>query len=170
MPRFARYLGRLGSRVSFSLCTFLSLPFYRQTLSPEEQEDLNDLREFFSGLSQEQRSKDGVSHMRAPLHLALLISPIYLLLPTQHVKRSYNRHTMLTISNALGNFKPQVVLDVETAIWRTLFSLASGLSDPFDLIQQLSASLPWQEIQAASSPVSNWFDLGKFPHSIHVSH
>lgn len=100
--------------------------------------------------------------MRAPLHLALLISPIYLLLPIQHVKKSYNRHTMLSISTCLGNLKPQIVIDVEQAIWRTVFTLASGANDPFDLFQKLSADLPWNRIRTASPVDSSWFDLGKF--------
>jgi hypothetical protein len=139
----------------------LSLICHRQTLSAENQEDLNDLRVLFEGLTSEQRPTDGVSYMRAPLHLALLISPIYLLLPIQHFKKSYNRHTMLSISTCLGNSKPQVIIDIEMAIWRTIFSLASGMDDPFDLLHQLSAALPWDSIHAASSMDSQWFNLGK---------
>jgi hypothetical protein len=140
----------------------LSLLCHRQTLSSEDQEDLNELRLLFEGFSASQRPTDGVSHMRAPLHLALLISPIYLLLPIQHFKKSYNRHTMLCISTCLGNSKPQVLVDVEMAIWRTLFSLASGMIDPFDLLHQLSNDLPWDGIHAASPTVSEWFNIGKF--------
>jgi hypothetical protein len=144
----------------------LQLTFDRQTLSAEEQEDLNELRSLFEGLSQSRKSRDGVMQMRAPLHLALLISPIYLLLPMQHFKKSYNRHTMLSISTCLGNLKPQVVLDVEMVIWKSLFSLASGKIDPTDLLQQLSANLPWADIEAAPPHVSHWFNLGKFHHTM----
>ena len=140
----------------------LSLLCHRQTLSDEDQEDLNDLRSLFDELSAAQRATDGVSFMRAPLQLALLISPIYLLLPVQHFKKSYNRHTMLSISTCLGNSKPQVLVDVETAIWKTLFSLASGMIDPFDLLHKLSDDLPWDNIHAASSMDSGWFSLGRF--------
>lgn len=106
--------------------------------------------------------------MRALLHLALLVSPIYLLLPSQHCKRSYNRDTMLRISTCLGNSKPRVVFDVEMAIWKTLFSLASGGRGPFDLLQKLSAELPWDRIQAAPPEVSHWFNLRKFHPSINI--
>lgn len=99
--------------------------------------------------------------MHTPLHLALLILPIYLLLLMQHFKKSYNRHTMLSISTCLGNSKPQVIIDIEMAIWRTIFSLASGMDDPFDLLHQLSDALPWDSIHAASSTDSQWFNLGK---------
>lgn len=121
-----------------------------------------DLRFVFDGLSAGQRPTDGVSQMRAPLHLALLISPIYLLLPVQHFKKSYNRQTMLNISTCLGNSKPRILLEVERTIWRTLFSLASGLHDPIDLLHQLSEDLPWNSISAASSVHSEWFNLGAF--------
>jgi hypothetical protein len=73
---------------------------------------------------------------------------------------------MLSISTCLGNSKPQVVLDVEMAIWKMLFSLASGMMDPFDVLQQLSAQLPWADIDAAPLNVAQWFNLGKFPHTI----
>jgi hypothetical protein len=73
---------------------------------------------------------------------------------------------MLSISTCLGNSKPQVVLDVEMAIWKTLFSLASGMIDPFDLLQQLSADLPWADIEAAPPNISQWFNLGKFHHTM----
>jgi hypothetical protein len=106
--------------------------------------------------------------MRAPLHLALLVSPIYLLLPSQHHKRSFNRETMVRLSTCLGNSKPQVVLDVEMAIWKSLFSLASGGIDPFDLLQKLSVELPWESIEAAPPEVSHWFNLGKFRYSMTI--
>jgi hypothetical protein len=69
---------------------------------------------------------------------------------------------MLAISTSLGNSKPQALLDVEIAIWKTLCSLATGMGDPFDLLQQLSNDLPWDCIQAAPSTDSKWFNLGKF--------
>jgi hypothetical protein len=97
--------------------------------------------------------------MRAPLHLALLISPIYLLLPMTLFKKSYNRHIMLSISTCLGNSKPQVLVDVEIAIWKSLLSLASGMNEPFDVLRQLSDDLPWDNIHGLSSMDSGWFDL-----------
>jgi hypothetical protein len=57
---------------------------------------------------------------------------------------------MLSISTCLGNSKPQILIDVEQAIWRTVFTLASGAEDPFDLVQKLSADLPWASIRAIS--------------------
>ena len=77
----------------------------------------------------------------------------------QLFKKSYNRHVMLSISTCLGNSKPQLLLDVEKEIWKTLFSLASGTIDPFDLLRQLSDMLPWNDIHATSSTDSQWFNL-----------
>jgi hypothetical protein len=143
----------------------LSLLFCRQIFAAEEQEDIDDLRLLFAELTAGQRQADGVSFMRAPLHLALLISPIFLLLPIRLFKKSYNRHTMLSISTFLGNFKPQLLLDTEKLIWNTLFSLASGTRDPFELLRQLSDALPSNDILSACTD-SHWFDLGKSPVSI----
>ena len=69
---------------------------------------------------------------------------------------------MLGISASLGNAKPQVLRDVETEIWKTLCSLASGMNDPFDLLHKLAESLPWDRIQAASCTDSTWFNLGEY--------
>jgi hypothetical protein len=77
---------------------------------------------------------------------------------------------MLGISTCLGNSRPQVVFDVETVIWKTLFSLASGTMDPLDLLHQLSNDLPWDDIKAASAIDSAWFDLGKFVLSLKRNH
>lgn len=125
------------------------------------RDDTKELHALMSGILT--GSADSVSLIRAPLHLALLISPIYLLLPVQLFKKSYNRYTMLHISQSLGNNKPKLLLDVEKAIWRTLFDLALGTLDPFDLLQRLSDQLPWNEIKAVWSRdfESKWFSLGK---------
>ena len=165
MPRFTRgyiWLGSCVSVIPFPLV--LSLVSHRNALVAADQDDINDLATLLAGISPTQGSADGVSRMRAPLHLALLISPIYLLLPVQLFKKSYNRHTMLNISQSLGNQKPKVLLNVEMAIWRTLFSLASGSLDPLDLLQRLSDQLPWNQIQNALRTDSDrtWFSLGKF--------
>ena len=123
-----------------------------------DQQNLSDLRVLFEQFS---TAADGVSNMRAALHLSLLISPIFLLVPIQLNKKSYNRNTMLSISTCLGNSKPQLLFDVEREIWKTLFSLASGTFQPFDLLRQLSDNLPWDFIETASDDVTGWFDLRK---------
>ena len=119
-------------------------------MTADLREDTNDLCTMMSAVASNGFA-DGVSFMRAPLHLALLISPIYLLLPVQLFKKSYNRQTMLQISQSLGNNKPKILLDVEKAIWRTLFALALGTLDPLNLLQRLSDQLPWNDIEAVSS-------------------
>jgi hypothetical protein len=135
---------------------------HRQILSAEDQQNVNDLHSLFHNIEEAQQSTDGVSYLRAPLHLALLISPIYLLLPAQHFKKSYNWSTMLAISSCLGNSKPRLIFDVEIVIWKVLCSLVTGMGDPFDILHQLSDNLPWDHIQAASSTDSEWFNLGQF--------
>ena len=122
--------------------------------------DRHDLQPLLDDLSEAIQSQDSMSYLRAPLHLALLISPIFLLMPIQLFKKSYNWNTMLAISSCLGNSKPQLLVDIEMTIWKALCSLASGLVDPFDVLHQLSNDLPWDHIQGTSSTDAGWFNLG----------
>jgi hypothetical protein len=103
---------------------------------------------------------EGWSAMRAPLQLSLLISPIYLLLPFQIAKKSFNRQHVINTCASLGNQKPQLLLDVERSVWNTLFSLASGKFEPLQLLLCLSKNLPWELINHAGNERS-WFKLGK---------
>jgi hypothetical protein len=50
----------------------------------------------------------------------------------------YNRETMLMISKLLGNQKPDLIVEVETAIWDVLFQLARGSLHPRGLLLKLS--------------------------------
>lgn len=134
------------------------------TLTAQERQNLDELKSVFQSFK-DQRPNDKMSQMRAPLHLALFISPIYLLIPNQLVARPYNRNTMLCISSCLGNSKPPIIFDVEMAIWKTLFSIATENTDPIIALNKLSTDLPWERINEVSSEDSQWFDLGKFHHS-----
>lgn len=127
----------------------------------DDREDIVDLRAFVSEVTQRTGVLEGVSFMRTPLQLALLISPIYLLLPMQLFKRSFSRQTMLYISESLGNHKPRILEDVEIAIWKTLFSITSEKLDPLHHLQQLSNSLPWEQIANTMSSERAWFSIGK---------
>ena len=128
---------------------------------PLPPEDLETLRILYAKYSPS--GGDGPSRLRSPLHLALFISPLFLLLPFNIIKKSYNRQAMIDISRCLGNQKPQVILEVEKAIWNTLFSLVSGTIDPLGLLQNLSDKMPWSKIDSAQSTdsVRRWFCFGK---------
>ena len=145
-----------------------SLTQSRNGLSIDDREHLVDLRAFMSEVTQGLGSGEGVSRMRAPLQLALLISPIYLLLPIQLYKRSFSRQTMLHISESLGNRKPRILEDVEIAIWKTLISIATDRMDPIHYLQQLSDSLPWEDLKNSLCSEPAWFSTGRL-HCLTVS-
>jgi len=106
---------------------------------------------------------EGVSRLRAPLQLSLLISPLYLLCPFQLIKKTYNRQAMLSINRLLGNGKTELIIEVEKAIWNVLFSLAEGSLDSVQLLHHLCEQLPWDKITTAtnSDHERHWFNLGK---------
>lgn len=125
-------------------------------LSAGEKQELKNVVEKLRG------NGDGLSPMRVPLQLSLLISPIYLLIPSQLVKKPFSRQTMYSISMKLGNAKTDLILEVERAIWLVIFCLADGTLDAGQLFHRLSETLPWNKIVAALSCdyERHWFKLG----------
>lgn len=133
-------------------------------LSVEEREDLQDLSGLISIIGDGLGStSDGLPHLRAPLQLSLLISPLYLFCPVQLYKRAFNRQQMLSTCQMLGNGKPDILIDIEKAIWRVVFILAKGRHDPMPLLRQLCDGLPWDRIKSAKD---YWFDRSEF----HIAH
>jgi hypothetical protein len=106
-------------------------------------------------------NKDGLTYLRAPLHLSLLISPLYLLIPSQLHKKSFNRQLVLATSEALGNQKPDALVAVEKAIWKVVFALADGRLNPTQLLKELAQELPWDGITKLSQEESGCFVLSK---------
>lgn len=104
------------------------------------------------------KDPEGLPYLRATLQLALLISPLYLLLPIQLHKKTYHRQSLLAISELLGNRKPASIVAAEMAIWKTLFTLADGLVEPVHLLRELSMELGQMR---ASREDQVWFNLGK---------
>jgi hypothetical protein len=125
----------------------------------EEREGVDHLVEFL----QKNDSGSGLAALCAPLQLSLLISPIFLLLPNQLVKDSFNRQLMISTSIALGNAKTDLILEVEHVIWKVVFELASGTLTPDRLLFRLDQDFPWPKIEseARSENERNWFQLDK---------
>jgi hypothetical protein len=114
------------------------MPHIPVPLSTQEREDLHDLLSLTATIAgQLKHPMEGLTFLRAPLQLSLLISLIYLLIPGQLIKRTYNRLTMLSINKLLGNGKPRSIIDVEKEIWDVVFSLAEGRLDPAHLLHRL---------------------------------
>jgi hypothetical protein len=97
---------------------------------------------------------------RSPLQLALMISPLYLLLTARLSLKSYHRRTLIDSAAKLGPQKPPLILTVENLIWDALFKLAEGRSLVHDVLLDLANSLPWSEINGELNPATEaWFNL-----------
>jgi hypothetical protein len=67
---------------------------------------------------------------------------------------------------ALGNKKPELLLEVEKVIWRALLTLSEGTKAPEDVLRDLHLQIPWQTFQPrVLTDVSEWFTIP----STHVS-
>ena len=61
---------------------------------------------------------------------------------------------------ALGNKKPDLLIEVEKVIWRALFTLSEGTKAPEDVLRDLNLQVPWQTIQpGVLTDVSEWFTI-----------
>jgi hypothetical protein len=136
------------------------------SLSAQDEEDLRNLQFLTTNIAEKlSTSKDGLPYLRAPLQLSLLISPLYLLIPSQLHKKSYSRQLMLSTSEVLGNQKPDTLVAVEKAIWKVVFALADGRLHPAQLLKRLADDLPWGRIAKLSPDDCSCFAIGE-PHNI----
>jgi hypothetical protein len=62
------------------------------------------------------------------------------------------------MSIALGNGKPQVLLDVEKHVWRVLFQMVEGL-DQDGLLLELVERIPWSALASLPEGDRQWFAL-----------
>ena len=71
------------------------------------------------------------------------------------------------MSIALGNKKPQKLLEVEKLIWRALFTLSEGVTAPEDILRDLVVQIPWQTLQPSllgiSTQDAEWFVIDAMP-------
>ena len=58
---------------------------------------------------------------------------------------------------ALGNKKPEQLLEVEKLIWQALLTLSEGKSSPEDVMGDLLKKIPWDKLLTISQPDSEWF-------------
>jgi hypothetical protein len=73
------------------------------------------------------------------------------------------------MSIALGNEKPQQLLDVEKHIWRTLFILSEATKPPEDVLNDLLNQIPWENLPpclSTTQQVSEWFTIQATPTSL----
>ena len=103
----------------------------------------------------------GHASLCAPLHLALFISPIYLLFPFRIVKQSFHRWSIIEVSHKLGPHKPPVLVKLENLIWDAIFAIAERPLHIKDIIIELASHICGKEEEYAScSPMErSWFTL-----------
>jgi hypothetical protein len=67
------------------------------------------------------------------------------------------------MSIALGNNKPEQLLEVEKLIWRALFTLSEGTTAPEHILGDLFVKIPWQNFPTTSPQDSEWFTIKATP-------
>ncbi|KAF8872168.1 hypothetical protein BD779DRAFT_1477708, partial [Infundibulicybe gibba] len=94
--------------------------------------------------------------LRLPLHLALFISPLFLLVSSRIYNRDWDRKGLLLTSKALGNGKPESLRRVEKQLWKALFEMARG-ADTVSTIQSFFDSLSWDSFSGLPPHEKHWF-------------
>ncbi|KAF8220767.1 hypothetical protein L208DRAFT_1382533 [Tricholoma matsutake] len=70
--------------------------------------------------------------LRFPLHVALSLSPIVLLLDVSLQKIEHDRPALVAIWQSMGNEHPEVVLAIECVLWHAIFDLARSNIEPIE--------------------------------------
>ncbi|KAF9470132.1 hypothetical protein BDN70DRAFT_940030 [Pholiota conissans] len=78
---------------------------------------------------------------RSPFQLAIMISPLYLLVTLRLSTRSFHRRTVIDLAARLGPHRPSCIWAVESAIWDALFRLAEGRISVYTALRGLADSL-----------------------------
>ena len=101
----------------------------------------------------------GHASLCAPFHLALFISPIYLLFPFRIVKQSFHRRSVIEVSHKLGPHKPSTLVKIEGLIWDAVFAIAERPLDIQDILTNLASQIPDMDCAASSPEEKQWFSL-----------
>lgn len=99
---------------------------------------------------------------RSPFQLAVMISPLYLLVTLRLSTKSFHRRNVIDIAARLGAHKTPRILAVENLIWDAIFRLAEGRTAVHTVLRDLADSLPWSDIHIASNCDADkqWFAPG----------
>ncbi|PPQ96306.1 hypothetical protein CVT26_005626 [Gymnopilus dilepis] len=114
---------------------------------------------FITSRSRTAKGGQSLASFRAPLQLALAISPLYLFCQTVLCKKMWNRRLMLQVAFNVGGAKPFALIHTENSIWTILLAMANGTLDPSEAMSRLDAELPWSLIQSVTSDHDRlWFN------------
>ena len=147
----------LLNRVSFSIIASRSFPsqFFDQISQQEYAEVSANLLQ----CHEKSGGSSGHASLCAPFHLALFISPIYLLFPFRIVKQSFHRRSVIEVSHRLGPHKPSTVLKIEGLIWDAVFAIAERPLDIQDILANLALQIPDADFVSCSPEEKQWFSL-----------
>jgi hypothetical protein len=73
-----------------------------------------------------------------------------------------DRLLLLTLSKALGNDKPPILLKCEKIIFGHLLDIALGKKNVTQAINCLTKDLPWADLQTLAVADKNWFKGGLY--------
>jgi hypothetical protein len=102
------------------------------------------------------------SALRFPLQLALLISPLCLLLPLNLEKRSFNRGALMQWSIQLGALKPEILQEIEKRIWKAILNIVNQPCDYLAILKDLASTFPStaiDELEKLPQTVTAWFNI-----------
>ena len=97
---------------------------------------------YISHLCQSSGKSNANSSLRFPLQMALLISPLCLLLPINLEKRSFSRGTLMQWSIRLGALKPAVFRQTEKTIWKAVLDIVNRPGDYMAILKGLASAFP----------------------------
>lgn len=129
-----------------------------------------------SSTGQSTKTTKGAGHasLCAPLHLSLLISPIYLLLPSRIVKQSFHRRPVIEYAHKLGPHKPGIILEVENHIWDAVFAIAEHPQNLETILLDLVSRITSSKLNAVSPEEAAWFQLSpgtvSFTYETHIAY
>ncbi|KAJ7124135.1 hypothetical protein C8R43DRAFT_958821 [Mycena crocata] len=104
------------------------------------------------------RVKETTVFLQRPLKLALLISPLVLLLCVMLYEESYNDAQLIKLFQSLGRFRPAVLKSCEEAVMDQVWMLARGLRTPEQAFLCLAANLSKILRSAAETDLlRDWF-------------
>lgn len=127
------------------------------------------------------RDTPSTQPLRLPLHIALFISPIFLLAPLNLHNRFWERKTLVQVYDnwsslspttesfilqtfmAFGNQKPELLVKYEKLLWRTIYQIATRELNVVNAVKSFFTAIDWEELGRISTPDSSWFQttLGK---------
>jgi hypothetical protein len=117
---------------------------------------------YISNLCKPSKNVNPNSALRFPLQIALLISPLCLLLPLNLEKRSFNRGALMQLSISLGARKPEVLQQTEKRIWKAILDIVNQPGDYLAIMKDLASQFPSsyiEELEKKSDSATGWFNI-----------